>query len=224
MVGFYRVKSPFWLGQGTWISVSTEKHPLSVLTIGCVGSFLNQNLYLWSEERTGKGFREINLFHQVVFIMDTMPIFLPEGVKDRSLKISNQPNKEWNKIQMSYWYSLSFPSPRILSLPKLRYNDSATSTGANPYPNPGLFAWLFRPSAKGSPCVSHWSWQLEPMDNFWAQVYSSGKQLPRVTAAPCWWGVIPEQSTRFLHGISQCAQDNSTLPLNKTRVNEELLW
>ena len=88
-----------------------------------------------------------------------------------------------------------FPKDPFIAKAEIQWWLFATSAGTNPYPNPGILARSFRASTKGSPCVSHWFCQLEPMDNFWAHIYSSRKQLPGVTAALCWWGVIPEQST-----------------------------
>lgn len=84
-----------------------------------------------------------------------------------------------------------FPKDAFIAKADIKQWLFATSTEENPYPNPCVLAWSSRPSTKGSPCVSHWSWQLEPMDNFWAHS-CSGKQLLWVTAALCWWGLTPE--------------------------------
>lgn len=84
-----------------------------------------------------------------------------------------------------------FPKDPFIAKAEIKQWRFTSSTGKNPYPNPCVFAWSSRPSTKGSPCVSHWSCQLEPMDNG-AHICSSGKPLLGVTAALCWWGIIPK--------------------------------
>lgn len=111
---------------------------------------LNQNLYLWSKEKKQLAEASENEVYFIqIFFTDTMPMFLQKEGKEISLKISNLKKNE-TKYRLSYWYLLSLPSMRILSLPKDDSFQQALGKILVPTLVSSHTAW-------GSPHISHWT-------------------------------------------------------------------